>query len=159
MGIMPEHDLRQYLNIQAQETCRAFIIFAPAMAGKTALAKQMEIVLGAFRFDLQVYFLEQSDLSARIDRFRPKDLELILLGLDVSQNVVIVDNMDFLFNIWTPPMKREFMAMVDLRLKSPDITSKTFVFFLQTDPMVTGYRLTLQQRQQRILPLESFRAF
>lgn len=156
---MPDYDLRQFLHTQAQETCRAFIIFAPAMAGKTALAKQMENILGAFRFDLQAYFLEQSDLSGGIDRFRPRDLELLLLGLDVTQNLVIVDNMDFLFNIWTPQMKREFMAMVDLRLKSPDITSKTFVFFMQTDSVVTDYRFSLQQRQPRILPLQAFRAF
>jgi len=155
---MPDYDLRQYLNIQAQETCRAFIIFAPAMAGKTALAQRMETLLGVYRFDLQAHFLDHPDLVARIDRFRPRDLEGLLLGLAVSQNVIIVDNLDFLLNIWTPQMKREFMAMVDLRLKSPDVTSKTFIIFVQDDPVITNYQFTLQQRQPRILPLQAFKA-
>ena len=155
---MPDYDLRQYLNIQAQETCRAFIIFAPAMAGKTALAQRMETLLGFYLLDLQAHFLDHPDLAARIDRFRPRDLEGLLLGLAVPQNVVILDNLDFLLNIWTPQMKREFMAMVDLRLKSPDVTSKTFIIFVQDDPVITNYQFTLQQRQPRILPLQAFKA-
>ena len=155
---MPDYDLRQYLIMQAQETCRAFIIFAPAMAGKTALAQRMEALLGVYRFDLQAHFLDHPDLAARIDRFRPRDLEGLLLGLAVPQNVVILDNLDFLLNIWTPQMKREFMAMVDLRLKSPDVTSKTFIIFVQDDPVITNYQFTLQQRQPRILPLQAFKA-
>ena len=155
---MPDYDLRQYLIMQAQETCRAFIIFAPAMAGKTALAQRMETLLGVYRFDLQAHFLDHPDLAARIDRFRPRDLEGLLLGLAVPQNVVILDNLDFLLNIWTPQMKREFMAMVDLRLKSPDVTSKTFIIFVQDDPVITNYQFTLQQRQPRILPLQAFKA-
>jgi hypothetical protein len=155
---MPDYDLRQYLNIQAQEVCRAFIIFAPAMAGKSALAQRMETFLGVYRFDLQAYFLDHPELAARIDLFRPRDLEGLLLGLAVPQNVVIVDNLDFLLNIWTPQMKCEFMEMVDLRLKSPDITNKAFIFFFQDDPEIINYRFTHPQRQPRILPLQAFKA-
>ena len=155
---MPDYDLRQFLRVQAQETCRAFVIFAPAMAGKTTIAKRMETILGVYRFDLQAHFLNDPDLTARIDRFRPRDLENLLLGLAVPQNVVVVDNLDFLLNIWTPQKKREFMAMIDLRLKSPDATSKTFLFFVQDDPAIINYQFTHQQRQPRILPLQAFKA-
>ena len=155
---MPDIGLRHYLNLQAQETCRAFIIHAPAMAGKTKLTRLMEKTLGAYRFDLQKYFTANKELAARIDRFRPGDLEKLLLGLDVSQSVIVVDNLDFLLVVWTPQMKRGFMNMVDLRLKSPDITSKTFVFLVQDDSVIMKYHFTLPQRQQRLLPLHAIKA-
>ena len=155
---MPEIDLRKYLNLQAQETCRAFVIHAPAMAGKTDLARSMERILGTYLLDLQELFLSNPELSARIDRFRPRDFESLLLGLEVPQNVVVVDNFDFLLAVWTSQMKREFMDMVDLRLKSPDTTSKTFVFLIQDDPVIMNYPFTLTQRQQRVFPLQAIKA-
>ncbi len=155
---MPDIDLRQYLNLQAQETCRAFIIHAPAMAGKTELARRMEKNLGVYRFDLQEYFIANNGLAAQIDRFRPRDLETLLLGLRVPQSVIVVDNLDFILIVWTPQMKREFMDMVSLRLKSPDITTKTFVFLVQDDPSIINYHFTLTQRQPRILPLQAIKA-
>ena len=155
---MPDFDLRNFLTKQAQETCRAFIIHAPAMAGKTALARRMEEELGAYRFDLQDYFLTHPETASGIDRFRPRDLESIILNLEVTQKVIVVDNIDFLLNVWTPNMKREFLEIVNLRLKSPDITSKTFVFLVQTDPLISQYRFTHKQRQPRILPLDAFQA-
>jgi hypothetical protein len=155
---MPDIDLRQYLNVQSQETCRAFVIHAPAMAGKTALARRMERILGAYRFDLQHHFIANEKLAASIDRFRPRDLEKLLLSVSVPQSVIVVDNLDFLLIVWTPRMKREFMDMVDLRLKSPDITSKTYVFMVQDDAVITDYRFTLTPRQPRILPLRAIKA-
>jgi hypothetical protein len=155
---MPDIDLRKFLNIQAQEVCRAFIIHAPAMAGKTELARRMEKNLGVYRFDLQEHFKSHEELAARVDRFRPRDLERLLLSLDVPQSVIVVDNLDFILIVWTSQMKREFMDMVNLRLKSPDITSKTFIFLVQDDNAIINYHFTLTQRQPRILPLQAIKA-
>ena len=155
---MTKIDLQQYLKNQTQETCRAFIIYGPAMSGKTQLARRMESILGTYLFDLQGYFKSEEDLSAKIDLFRPRDLEDLLLGLTINQNEVIVDNIDFLLITWTKKMKTEFMNMIDLRLKSPDITNKTFIFMIQEDPVITGYNFTLSQSQSRLLPLRSIMA-
>jgi hypothetical protein len=155
---MPDIDLRKYLNIQAQEVCRAFIIHAPAMAGKTDLAHRMEKILGAYRFDLQEFFLSHEELASRIDRYRPMYLERLLLDLETPHSVIVVDNLDFILIVWTPQMKREFMDMVSLRLKSPDITTKTFVFLVQDDPFIINYHFTLTQRQPRLLPLQAIKA-
>jgi hypothetical protein len=155
---MPKIDLREYLRSQAQETCRAFVIHAPAMAGKTKLAQRMESILGVYRLDLQEYFSTNASLVSEIDRFRPKDLERLLLGLQVSEKVIVIDNIDFLLIVWTKRMKQEFMNMIDLRLKSPDITDKTFAFFVQDDSEIINYRFTFNQRQPRLLPLQSIKA-
>ena len=155
---MTKYDIREYLNTQAQETCRAFVIYSPAKSGKTALARRMEEYLNVFRIDLQSYFLEQIELTNNIDLFRPKDLESLLKDLDIPQHVVVVDNLDFLLNTWTPKMKHDFVAMVDLRLKSPDVTSKTFVFLLQNDPVIIEHKLLNSRKQPRILPLNALKS-
>ena len=98
---MAKYDLREYLATQGQETYRACIIYAPAMSHKTELAQRIRDVLGAHLLDLQAYFVEHEELAGRIDRFRPDDLEKLLLGLDVPESIVVVDNLDFLLNTWT----------------------------------------------------------
>jgi hypothetical protein len=151
-------DLREYLATQAQERYPAFIIHAPAMSHKTMLARRMRDVLGAYLLDLQAYFLKHPDLAETIDLFRPRDLEKLLLNLELPQNAVVVDNMDFLLNTWTNKLLREFAGMVELRLKSPDTTNKTFVFVVQTDPVLLEHELQNSRGQPRILPRETFYA-
>ena len=155
---MAEYDLRQYLVTQGHETFRAFIIHAPAMSHKTQLARRIRDVLGAYLLDLQAYFLEHPELAERIDRFRPDDLEELLLGLDVGPSIVVVDNVDFLLNTWTSQQMDEFVALVDLRLKSPGVTDKTFVFILQTNPNILRHTLRNTRGQPRILPRDAFYA-
>ena len=155
---MARYDLRQYLTTQGQETFRACIIHAPAMSHKTTLARRIRDVLGGYLLDLQVYFLERPKLAERIDRFGPGDLEKLVLGLDVPESIVVVDNMDFLLNTWTKWDLEEFAAMVDLRLKSPGVTDKTFVFILQTHPDIVEHELKNTRGQPRILPRDAFYA-
>lgn len=150
--------LPDYVATQATESYRAFIIHGPAMSGKTRLARRMADVLGAYVLDLQAHFVAQPDLCARIDRYRPRDLERMLLTLDVPASLVVVDNLDFLLNTWTPRHKREFAAMVDHRLRSPGVTDKTFVFLIQTDPVIVRHEMTNTRGQPRILPIDAFYA-
>ena len=150
--------LPDYVDTQATESYRAFIIHGPAMSGKTLLARRMRDVLGAYILDLQAHFAGDADLCARIDRYRPRDLERLLLALDVPESLVVVDNMDFLINTWTPRHTQEFVAMVDHRLRSPGDTDKTFVFLIQTDPAIVRQELTNTRGQPRILPIDAFYA-
>ncbi len=150
--------LPDYVATQATESYRAFIIHGPAMSGKTRLARRMRDVLGAHVLDLQAHFVGDPDLCARIDRYRPRDLERMLLTLDVPASLVVVDNLDFLLNTWTPRHKREFAAMVDHRLRSPGVTDKTFVFLIQTDPVIVRHEMTNTRGQPRILPIDAFYA-
>ncbi|MGA9350779.1 MAG: hypothetical protein WBW48_18515 [Anaerolineae bacterium] len=150
--------LPDYIATQATESYRAFIIHGPAMSGKTRLAQRMVDVLGAYVLDLQAHFVAHRDLCARIDRYRPRDLERLLLALDVPESLVVVDNLDFLLNTWSPHHKRELVAMIDRRLRSPRDTDKTFAFLIQTDPVIVRHELTNTRGQPRILPIDAFYA-
>ena len=155
---MTKYDLRQFLTTQGQETYRAFIIHGPARSGKTQLARRMRAVLGAYLLDLQAYFLEHPELAERIDRFRPNDLEKLLLGLEVPEHIVVVDNIEFLLNTWTRRHLEDLIAVIDRGLKSPGLTDKTFLFMVQTNPDIVSHELTNTRGQPRILPLDAFYA-
>lgn len=155
---MARYDLREYLTTRGQETYRACIIYAPAMSHKTELARRIRDVLGAHLLDLQAYFVEHRELAGRIDRFRPDDLERLLLGLEVPESIVVVDNPDFLLNTWTRQQLGRFVAMIDLRLKSPGVTDKTFVFVIQDHPVIVRNELKNTRGQPRILPRDAFYA-
>jgi hypothetical protein len=155
---MPEYDLRAYLATQRQETYRACIIHAPAMGHKTETARRLRDTLGAYLFDLQAHFAERPELAVRIARFDTEDLQELLLKLDVPQPVVVVDNLDFLLNTWSQARRKRFVGLVDLVLKSPGVTDKTFVFMVQTDPVITGQALVNTRGTPRILPLDAFYA-
>lgn len=155
---MARYDLQEYLATQAQETYRACIIYGPAMSHKTELARRIYDVLGAYLLDLQAHFVEHRDLAGRIDRFGPGDLERLLLGLDVPERIVVVDNLDFLLNTWTKQKLDGFVGMVDLRLKSPGVTDKTFVFVTQDHPVILRHELENTQGQPRVLPRDAFYA-
>lgn len=155
---MPRIKLPDYIAIQATESYRAFIIHGPAISGKTRLAWRMADVLGAYVLDLQAHFVADPSLCARIDRYRPHDLERLLLALDVPESLVVIDNMDFLLNTWSPKHRRELVAVVDKRLRSPGDTDKTFVFLIQADPVIVRHELTNTQGQPRILPIDAFYA-
>ena len=148
--------LADYVATQATESYRSCIIHGPAMSGKTRLERRMRDVLGAYILDLQAHFVANPDLCARIDRYRPKDLERLLLVLDAPESLVVVDNPDFLLNTWTPGHKREFVAMIDHRLRSPRDTEKTFAFLIQSDPVIARHELTNTRGQPRILPMSAF---
>ena len=150
--------LPDYIATQTTERYRAFIIHGPAMSGKTHLAQRMQELLGAYVFDLQAHFASDPELGAKLDRFRPRDLEQLLLALNVPESLVVVDNPDFFLNTWTPKNRQEFVAMVDHRLHSPTVTDRTFVFLIQTDSVIVQHKLTNTRRQPRILSIDTFYA-
>ena len=76
--------LPDYIATQATERYRAFIVHGPAMSGKTRLARRMHEVLGAHVLDLQARFVADPDLCAHMDRYRPRDLEHLLLCVNAT---------------------------------------------------------------------------
>lgn len=152
------YDPREYLRTQRQETYRACIVHAPAMRGKTAWGRRLRDQLGAYLFDLQQHFAERPEPASEIDLFEPEDLERILLQLEIPETVVVVDNMDFLLNVWTPAAQEHFLGIVERRFKSPGVTDKVFVFLVQDHPHLLRRSITNSRGQARVVPLQQFAA-
>lgn len=151
---MKFHD---YLHRQMAEDRRAFIVHYPAATGKTAFAKRIsETRSDTYLFDFQQYWLDHFELS-------PEELDFEafkrrLLSLIISQPVVLVDNLDILFNIWRDKDKNAFLNWLKVGLRSPRDTDKTFVFILQTDSAFVNADINNSQGESRVLMLDAFDA-
>lgn len=150
-------NFHEYLNRQMAEDRRAFIIHYPAATGKTDYAQRIcKTRDDAYRFDFQQYWLSHPELEpGKLDL---KTFEELLLGLQVPETVVIIDNLDILFNVWSDREKKSFLYWLKVQLRSPSDTDKTIVFVLQTDSAFIEYEMRNSQGDSRILPLDSFEA-
>lgn len=148
-----------YLNHQCGEEKRAFIMHFTARSGKTRFAQKVcETRSDAFRLDLLAYFHHQADLPP-IQQCGFEQLRQIMLGLDIPQAVILVDNGDFLFNTWNQEEKDAFLNWLRRGLRSPANTDKTFVFILQSDDWFTTQTIGENVHgEDRILAMSQFEA-
>jgi hypothetical protein len=149
--MMNFHD---FLNRQKTEDRRAFIVHYPAKSSKTQFARHaVKTHPDIYYLDLQQYFLDRPQSS---DQFGFSELKSVLLNLNVSESVLLVDNPDFLFNTWTKRDQADFANWLKIQLRSPGVTKKTFVFFVQNDPYFENMDLKNSQGESRVLPLNAF---
>ena len=147
-------NFHDYLNRQKTEDRRAFIVHYPAQSGKTQFACQVASTRpDVYYLDLQQYFIDHPPSSYQ---YGFSELKNTLLNLDVGEVVVLVDNLDFLFNTWLRRDQTDFLNWVKIQLRSPGVTKKTFGFFVQTDPFFERMDLKNSQGELRILPLNAF---
>lgn len=147
-----------YLNRQQNEDRRAFVVHHGAKTGKTRFARRIcETRQDAYLLDLLAYFLEHPELPP-IQQCGFDVLRALLLKLDVAQDVIIVDNADFLFNTWRAEEKQHLLNWLRVQLRSPAVTRKTFVFFIQTDDIIAAADLRNSANEPRVLPLNAFDA-
>lgn len=151
-------NFRDYLNHQKTEDCRAFIIHYPAGSGKTQFALQLQKTHSDICYlNLLEYFLENPDLPP-VSSFGFKALSGLLLGLEVHQSVVLVDNLDFLLNTWKAGEKQELLAWIRSGLRSPAVTNKTFVLIIQDDDVLSDADFRNTYKEPRVLALNQFEA-
>lgn len=147
------------LNQQSSEDTRSFIIHFPANSGKTDFAKRATAQHpDIYYLDIQGKFLEQDELPP-ISKFRLSYLKKYLLGIQVPQEFIIIDNSDFLFNTWKSEEKQAFIHWIKSELRSPADTKKTFIFFIQSDDILATSQLKNTYGQSRILSLNDFEEF
>jgi hypothetical protein len=150
-------NVNAYINRQKAEDRRAFIIHYPAASGKTAFARRIRATReDAELFDLQAYWLEHPELLP--GKFDFSELRKLLLGLEVTHPVILVDNLDILINTWRAKDRKDFINWLKIQLRSPRDTNKTFVFMLQDDRFLDKADLTNAHGESRVLPLDAFEA-
>jgi len=148
----------KYLDQQSSEDKRAFIVHYPAKSGKTSFAKRAAAQRAGIHYlDLQETFLKQPDLP-KITQCGFAFLKEYLLGLQVTEEFILIDNPDFLFNTWKSEDKQALLHWMKVQLRSPGVTEKTFSFFIQSDEILATAQFNNSCGQPRILPLNEFEA-
>jgi hypothetical protein len=151
-------NFHHYLDQQNSEDKRSFIIHYPACSGKTTFAQRATALRhDIFYLDLQHLFLNATDLPP-ITQCNINFLKKYLLELRVPQEVVLVDNPDFLFNTWKPEDKQALLHWLKVQLRSPSETEKTFIFIIQSDDILTTAKFNNSCGQSRVLALNEFEA-
>jgi hypothetical protein len=148
----------RYLNQQSAEDKRAFIIHYPALSGKTDFAKRAATLRpGIYYLDLQETFINHPNLPP-ISQCGFSFLKDFLLGLQIPEDCIVIDNPDFLFNTWEREDKNALLHWIKVQLRSPSVSEKTFIFIIQNDDILASAQFNNSCGQPRILSLNEFEA-
>lgn len=136
----------RFVESQGKERYKNFILFGPAMSGKTELVKKLADKMGAKYIDLLEEFVRDTKIKAAIDTFEPRDFKLYLKSLRDRDKLIIVDNMDFLFNTWDRSEQQSFFNFVEM-----DEDQSIFCMVLQDSKSLKGVCFRNNQGQKRVL--------
>lgn len=126
---------------------RCFVVTGRPGEGKTRLAEQMAAHYGGQRLDLLAAFANNPDLAASVDTFTPRRCKTFLQPYATGE-LVLVDEMDFLWYRWDEAEKQEFMTILQLWSKPA-----FFGVFLPPDVVIESFQMADQDGRPRIFSL------
>ena len=131
---------------------RCFVITGRPGEGKTRLAEQMARRYGGQRLDLLTTFAADRDLAAGVDTFTPRRCKAFLQPY-TNGDLVLVDEMEFLWHRWDEAEKREFLTILKLWSKPA-----FFGVFLPPDVVIESFEMPDQDGRSRIFSLHDLQA-
>jgi hypothetical protein len=131
---------------------RCFVVTGRPGEGKTRLATQMAACYGGQRLDLLAIFAADAELAASVDTFTPRRCKVFLQPY-ATGDLVLVDEMEFLWHRWDEAEKQGFLSILKLWGKSA-----FFGVFLPADPIIESFNMTDQDGQSRIFSLHDLQA-
>jgi hypothetical protein len=151
-------DLQDLLRRQTTERYHAVLVTGSAACGKSDYAKKLADALSARYLDLLNEFIENEDLSAKIDTFdRQKLFDLLKLKAQGGKILILIlDNLDFLINTWGDRARREFCEWLG-KLDSVQCPTVLCVF-AQDDEAFSGVDYTTTSAGSRIIRFQDLQA-
>lgn len=105
-------ELEEYMKTQLAERYRCFMLCGAGLTGKTKLVKKSIGSIGGKYIDVLEEFSKNSP-AVSVDSMRP---EQFFRQFELEKEKMIVfDNMDFLFSLWTENQQREFIRKLDMK--------------------------------------------
>ncbi len=105
-------DLEGYMKTQLAERYRCFILCGAGLTGKTKIVKKTISGIGGRYIDVLKQFSENLP-AVQIDSMRPEQF-FRQFALE-EDKMIVFDNMDFLFSLWTENQQREFIRKLDMK--------------------------------------------
>ena len=152
-------DIFDYLTSLGQERYRAVILHAEPNLGPQVsrfVQKVCASVDGKY-FDLLDFFINNPDLSARIDSFGPVKLRDLLVEHARGTSLLVVDQADFLLDTWRRRERQDFFRMINNQWDGykNDMRAK-LIFALQTSLEIESLQIADSQLNPRVLRLSDF---
>lgn len=126
---------------------RCFVVTGRPGEGKTRLATQMAVRYKGPRLDILDAFAGDAKLAASVDTLTPRRFKAFLQPY-ITGELVLVDEMEFLWHRWDQDDKRAFLNILQIWSKPA-----FFGVFLPTDPVIEAFDMPDQDRQPRIFSL------
>ena len=143
-------ELEEYMKIQLAERYRCFMLCGAGLTGKTKLVKKSVGSIGGKYIDVLEEF-SKNPPEVSVDSMRP---EQFFRQFELEKEKIIVfDNMDFLFSLWTENQQREFIRKLDMKSNGSSIVAVLHNYKLleETDLMKNN-----SKGQKRIVNIADF---
>jgi hypothetical protein len=141
--------LTDYIKMQLAERYRSFILCGAGMTGKTDEVKKSLNELGGKYIDVLQFFSETK--CADVESIRPERFfKIFQLEED---KLIALDNVDFLFGIWTENQQREFIRKIDMKSNGSCILVVLHNYRLLEE---SGLMKTGSKGQKRIVNIAEF---
>ena len=143
-------NLEEYMKTQLAERYRCCILCGAGLTGKTKLVQKAAYGLGGKYIDVLKRFAETPP-SVAVDSMRPEQF-FKQFALE-EEKMIIFDNMDFLFSLWTENQQREFIRKLDMKSNGSSIVAVLHNYKLleETDLMKNN-----SKGQKRIVNIADF---
>ncbi len=150
-------DLPAFLRTLRAERRTAMLIHGAPLCGKSRFARQLADKVDGGYLNVLDTLSRRPELSDQIDQFDPSTLRRLVLESVKSapKDVILVDELDFLFPIWGTNLKPFQDILHDLY--NPQ-RGTAFVFFAQSRPEWETWQLETASRQNRIVPFENLKS-
>jgi hypothetical protein len=145
-----------YIQKQAGEERQAFLLHAPAMAGKTSFILQACAKNNKIHY-VDILNLYNEEIGLDLQSFQNWVLQYDK-SLPETTVAILFDQGDFLYNSWSKESKLDFIYWLKIALRSPAVSRRPYCFVLQTDSVITQSELKDSFGATRILPLQTFDA-
>jgi hypothetical protein len=137
-------DLMRRLRLDRR---RCFVVTGRPREGKTRLAEQMAARYDGQRLDMLSTFADDPRLTDGVDTFTPQNCKAFLQPY-ADGELVLVDEIEFLWHRWDENEKRAFLNILKLWSKPA-----FFGVFLPPDPTIESFQMLDQDRRPRIFSL------
>lgn len=104
-------NINEYVSCQLNERYKAFIICGSGLTGKTQLVKKVAEDRNGLYLDILQMISSDEQLKSKINGISPEQL---MRMIDVKgHNLIIADQLDIIFSLWTESKQREFIRRLD----------------------------------------------
>lgn len=146
----------QFLATQQLEDRQAIVVHGPALSGKTKFVNQLiNLNENIFLIDFLSSYIQNPDPPIHLMGFSAFKEYLLSLEIPDKYKIVVIDQLDFLFNTWDRSEKEKFIQWLRTGLRSPSVVKQVYVFFIQTDDIINKSKLINSLGQNRIIGLEA----
>jgi hypothetical protein len=144
--------LEDFFDLQVNERYKACIIEGNLYNLNKDICNKIANALNAPLIDLIKVFINNEEISKKIDLFDVEELKLLLKDYGNKHEIILVYGLDMAWNIWSSYEKKRFIKMVEMDTVSP-FRNVLYIFFMRKDHTLKTTTLKNTLNYSRIIDI------